>query len=328
MTNRTTTPADRIALAAALTTVAMWSSAFVGIRAAGVDFSPGPIAFGRLAIGVLVLGGLVASRGWVHPSRRAVANIVGVALAWAAAYSVILNQAERLVDAGTAAILVGTGPIFIALLAGTFLGEGFPRRLLAGCAVAFTGTAIVGLTSSAGGGGTASTPLGIGLCLLAAILYGVGVTFQKPALRELPGLQVAWMACFIGAVALLPFAPTLLDELGRAPSGGTVWLLYLGIFPTSIGFTTWSLALSRMSAGRAGTISYLISPAAIGISWLLLGETPGWMAVAGGALCITGVVLARSTRRPTIARLRRGRSPGDRDELRVTDSAGLPTTRS
>ena len=94
----------------------------------------------------------------------------------------------------------------------------------------------------------------------------------------------------------------------RAGAGArrrTAWLLYLGVFPTSIGFTTWTLALGRMRAGRAGTISYLISPTAIGISWLLLGETPGWMAVGGGVLSIAGVMLARSSGRPTVGRRRR-----------------------
>jgi drug/metabolite transporter (DMT)-like permease len=40
----------------------------------------------------------------------------------------VLNAAERLVDAGTAAMLVGVGPVLIAIFAGALLGEGFPTR--------------------------------------------------------------------------------------------------------------------------------------------------------------------------------------------------------
>ena len=51
----------------------------------------------------------------------------------------------------------------------------------------------------------------------------------------------------------------------------------------------------RMSAGRAGAMTYLIPPTAIIISWLLLGETPPVVAILGGLLCIAGVVVARSS---------------------------------
>jgi uncharacterized membrane protein len=45
---------------------------------------------------------------------------------WLAVYSVELNEAERRVDAGTAAMLVDTGAILIAIFPGMFLHEGFP----------------------------------------------------------------------------------------------------------------------------------------------------------------------------------------------------------
>lgn len=302
---------DRLALGAALVTVVLWASAYVGIRAAATDFSAGSIALGRLLVGVVALGVLVATRPWTRPSRRALLYIVGAGLTWLAAYNVILSEAERLVDAGTAAMLVGVGPIFIALFAGLFLQEGFPRRLLAGCAVAFVGTVVIGLATSTDAGASASTPVGIVLCLLAAVLYAVGVTFQKPALRTVSALHVTWLACLVGAIACLPFAPGLVAEIEAAQPANVAWVVYLGVFPTAIGFTTWAYALSRMSAGRAGAMTYLIPPTVIVISWFVLGETPLALAVVGGALCIGGVVVARSGWSWLPATLRRRRDdPG------------------
>ncbi len=290
-------------------TVVLWASAFVGIRAAAVDFSAGSIALGRLLVGVVALGVLVATRPWTRPSRRALLYIVGAGLTWLAAYNVILSEAERLVDAGTAAMLVGIGPIFIAVFAGLFLGEGFPRRLLAGCAVAFAGTVVIGLATSTDASASASTPVGIALCVIAALLYAAGVTFQKPALRTVSALHVTWLACVVGAIACVPFAPGLVDEIGHAPPESIAWVVYLGVFPTAIGFTTWAYALGRMSAGRAGAMTYLIPPTVIVISWLVLGETPLALAVVGGALCIGGVIVARSGRGWLPARWRRRTTP-------------------
>ena len=49
-------------------------------------------------------------------------------LLWFGVYNVALNEGERYVDAGTAAMLVNVGPILIALLAGVILKEGFRPR--------------------------------------------------------------------------------------------------------------------------------------------------------------------------------------------------------
>lgn len=42
-------------LAAAATTVVLWASAFVAIRAIGHDLSPGALALGRMLLGALTL---------------------------------------------------------------------------------------------------------------------------------------------------------------------------------------------------------------------------------------------------------------------------------
>ena len=81
------------------------------------------------------------------PERRDLVAIAAFGVLFLGVYSVTLNAAERRVDAGTAAMLINTGPILIAILAGIFLGEGFPRRLFAGCAVAFTGCVLSGLAN-------------------------------------------------------------------------------------------------------------------------------------------------------------------------------------
>jgi drug/metabolite transporter (DMT)-like permease len=293
---------DRLAIGAALVTVTLWASAFVGIRAAAADLSPGSIALGRLLVGSAALGVPLALRGWQRPSRRDVALIAGSGLVWFALYNLALNEAERNVDAGTAAMLVNTGPIFIAILAGLFLREGFPARLLAGCAVAFAGTLIIGVATSSGSTVAGNPGWGIALCIVAAVAYAAGVTLQKPALRRVPALQLTWLACVVGALACLPFAPGLVAELGLASPVNVAWLVYLGLFPTALAFTTWAFALGRTPAGRLGSMTYLVPPIVIVLGWALLGEVPAPLALVGGALCVGGVIIARSTGRPRILR--------------------------
>ena len=289
---------DWLALAAALTTVVLWASAFVGIRAAAEDLSPGALAVGRLLIGSIALGVVVAARRPAWPGRRDLGWIAAVGVIWFGVYNVALNAAEQLVDAGTAAMLVNVGPILIALFAGLFLSEGFPPRLVAGSAIAFGGAIVIGLATS-GGEADAAAPIGILLCFLAALAYAAGVTMQKPILGRVAAIQVTWLACCVGAIVTLPFLPQLVGELGDAPISAVGWLVYLGIFPTAIAFTTWAFALNRTTAGRLGSTTYLVPPVAILLAWLILGEVPSVIALLGGALCIGGVIVARSRGRTT-----------------------------
>ncbi len=281
--------APRVIMAVAVT-VLLWASAFVGIRSAGRHFGPGELALGRLVVGTLALGGLMLARGEPLPPRRVLPGIAVCGLLWFGLYNVALNAAEHHLDAGIAALLVNVGPIFIAILARFLLREGFPRLLLAGCVVAFAGAALIGIATARHTHGAA---LGAVLCVLAALAYAAGVVAQKPVLGESSPLAVTWLACLIGALGCLPFAPALVDQLGRAGGGAVAWMGYLGIAPTAIGFLTWAYALSHTSAGRMGSSTYLVPPVALLLGWLLLDEVPPLLTLPGGILCLAGVALAR-----------------------------------
>lgn len=280
-----------LAWGAAAVSVVLWASAFVGIRAAGRALSPGPLALGRLLVASAVLGVLVLARRERLPAGRDLPAIIACGVVWFAGYNVALNAAEQRVDAGTAAMLVNVGAVLVALIAGVVLREGFPRPLLVGGAVAFAGVVLIGLATSDGG---ASDTWGVVLCLVAALAYAGGMVIQKPLLVRVSALQVTWLACGVGALACLPFAPDLLAEAGRAPGSAIAWTVYLGALPTAVAFTTWAYALSRTTAGRMGATTFLVPPLAVLMGWALLDEVPPLLALVGGACCLAGVAIARS----------------------------------
>ena len=279
-----------LALIAAFVTVSLWASAFVGIRDAGHHISPGALSFGRVFVASAVLGAIVLARREPLPPRGDVGRVVLYGLLWLGAYSVLLNAAERRVDAGTAAMLVNIGPILIAVMAGAVLGEGFPRSLFAGCAVAFGGVILIGAATSAHG---VASSVGVLMCIAAAAAYACAVIVQKPLLERSSGLSVTFLACVAATVACLPFAPALVRDAGDAPATSIAWIVYLGAVPTAIGFTTWAYALKRTSAGKMGAFTYLVPPLAVLLGWLVLSESPPALALGGGALCLVGVALTR-----------------------------------
>ena len=95
------------------------------------------------------------------------------------------------------------------------------------------------------------------------------------------------------AVIALPFAvsgPLL-------PAGGTAfWLLalYLGVVATAFATTVYILSASRLGSDRASAFTFIVPTAALLLSWLLLGERPDPVTLAGGALSIAAVYLVNA----------------------------------
>ncbi|PPG63597.1 EamA family transporter [Rathayibacter sp. AY2B7] len=288
-------------------TVLLWASAFVGIRATTEDFGPGALTLGRIVVGSLALTVvrvvLTARRRRSEaapdprtavPRGRLLLLVLGWGVAWFGVYNLALNAAERHVDAGTAALLVNIAPMITAVLAGLLLGEGFPRRLLAGMLVALTGVAVIAFSTSTG----QFDVIGVALGLVAAVVYGSAATLQKRLLGRIDAPTMTWLGCLAGTVACLPFAPELVEALAAAPLSSILAVVYLGIFPTAVAFTTWGYVLARSSAGRTAASTYAVPAVVVLLSWLVLGETPPLAALLGGALALDGVAVATLRRRP------------------------------
>ena len=290
-----TTPREAIGwrvLTAMVVVLVLWASAFIAIRAIGESISPGPLALGRQLVGAVVLVAIAVVRRPPLPRPRALALIAAYGVLWFAGYTLVLNIAERHLDAGTVAMLVNIAPLLVALAAGVLLKEGFPRRLMVGIAIAFAGVVIIAM----GGIGADSEPIGIALGMLAAVLYAAGVLVQKVALRSADALSATWIGCVVGALVLLPFLPQAVVELTDAPTPAVLGVVYLGVFPTAVAFLLWAYVLKRSSAGATASATLAVPAIVVLLSWLLLGELPTLFGMVGGALCLAGVAWSR--RRP------------------------------
>ena len=252
---------DYAAIAAALGTVAVWASAFVGIRSAGRSFSPGALSLGRLTVALVALAAVALVRRERLPSRDALREVglplLVCGLLWFGVYNVVLNSGERRVDAGTAAMLVNVGPILIAVLAGLFLHEGFPRSLFSGVAVAFAGVAVIAIASSDAHGDDERRPP------LPRRRSRVRGRRRHAEGRPTPADTVPDRLRLRGRSAWSCASRSRRSSCASSAAGhggATGWIVYLGIAPTALGFLMWSFALSRTNAGRLAATTYLVPP--------------------------------------------------------------------
>ncbi|WP_407316744.1 DMT family transporter [Isoptericola halotolerans] len=323
----TSSRAGRLTAAAMAVTVLLWASAFVAIRAVGHDVDPGPLTLGRVAVGSVALtvmllvvrvrrrvrtGGAPGPGGTPGPGRAGVPGratvprgrlllLVAVwGVAWFGAYNLTLNAAEQHLDAGTTALLVNIAPMLVAVLAGVLLGEGFPRRLLVGIGVAFTGVVVIAVATSSG----RFDGVGVVLGLVSAVLYAGAATLQKRLLPHMDALTMTWLGCLAGTVASLPFLPGLVSQVSVATSSTVLGIVYLGVFPTAIAFSTWGYVLTRASAGRTAATTYAVPAVVVLLSWALLAEIPAPAALLGGVLALAGVAVATLPARRRAVRAR------------------------
>ena len=268
-------------------TVFFWASAYAGIRDALQAFGPGQVALARLLVAAVVLALYAVATRMRMPEIRDLPVVLLAGLLAFAVYHVALNYGEITVSAGAAGVLIATAPVFTALLAATFLGERIGPMGWAGMAVSFAGAALISVDE---GGGLALDP-GAFLILLSAVCVSVYFVFQRPYLAKYGALAFTTYAIWAGTVCMLPYLPGLFSQSLTAPIGTSLVLVYLGLFPTALGYVTYAYAMSRMNASAAVSFLYLIPVLAYLIGWAWLGEAPTSLSVLGGLLALAGVVL-------------------------------------
>jgi drug/metabolite transporter (DMT)-like permease len=277
------------AVLAVAATVLLWGSAFAAIRTAVADLGPVPLSVARLVVASLALAVVAPFLGVRLPRRRDLLRIAVAGAAGMTVYQLLLNTGQVHVPAGTASLLVATAPVHAALLARLLLGERITWRAQVGIAVAFTGAVVLAL-----GRGAGAAPLPAMLTVLgAAASQAAFFVVQKPLLDRYSPLAATCHATWAGTLLILPFgagAPAALADAGPAALASLAWL---GIGASALGFVMWSAALARLPVSGAVSTLNLVPLVAVASGWLLQGEAPTVLVLAGGALAVGGVILVR-----------------------------------
>lgn len=281
--------------------VLFWGLAFVAIKQALAHMTWITLTLLRFAVAdVFFVAFLLATRQVRNPpARHDLPTLLLLAFLGFTGYHLFLNLGETdpNVSAGTAALIIASAPAFIAIFAIPLLKERVGRLQSAGIALAFAGLAIMIFFARPESQFTFRASEGALTVLPPAIFTALYAVLGKGYLRRYPPFTfVAW-TLLIGTLLLVPLLLAtgrgFLSDLETMGLAGWIPVLYLGIFPTFVGYGIWFRALARIPAASAGAYIYASTLVAVVGGIAILGESLTPAAIAGGGMVIAGVVLAQ-----------------------------------
>lgn len=185
--------------------------------------------------------------------------------------------------------LVSTSPLFVGLGSFLLLRERPTRALMIGMAIAIVGSVVIGLEDW----GKGSHRLTGDLLALAGALSVAGYFLIGRRLRSRLSLVAYVFPVYAtAALALMVTAAASRIPLSEYRAVNWLWLMLLALGPQIVGHSSLNWALRHLPATYV-TLAVLGEPIGSSIlAWLILGEVPGVITVLGGALVLTGIVIA------------------------------------
>lgn len=276
--------------------VLLWSTGFIGAKF-GLPYAE-PLSFlvvrYVLVIGLMTLIALAMRAPW--PASPLEALHIGVTgmLVHALYLGGVFMSIHRGLPAGISALVVGMQPLLTAALAGLLLGERVSARQWIGLALGFGGVALV-VGSKAGVDGAGGAALVHMLIPALAALLGItaGTLYQK---RFCPrfDLRTGSVLQFLPSLALTALVASQTETLHIEWSGEFIFALLWLVVVLSVGaISLLNLLIRSGSAVNVASLFYLTPPTTALIAWAMFGEQLSLAAIAGMAVAVSGVWLAR-----------------------------------
>jgi drug/metabolite transporter (DMT)-like permease len=278
-----------------------WGASYLFIKVGLRDFSPPFIVFARVVLGAAILLPLALRAGALAPLRGRWRIIWFLAVVQMAGPFLLITWGEEEISSGLTGILVGSAPIFTALLA----SRGWADEPLGGWGAlgVVVGIAGVVLLFASDLSGDAGQLFGGTLVLLAGIGYAVGGLTIKSRMGDVPPVGVA--SATMLASAAVTAIPALFAPPASAGLDSVAALVALGALGTGLAFLLFYTLLSEIGAPRASVVAYLASAFSVLYGVVLLGEGVTVFTIAGLVLILFGSYVAAQRRLPWSPRVSR-----------------------
>jgi drug/metabolite transporter (DMT)-like permease len=268
----------------------VWGSTFLAIAVVVRDLPPFlAMAMRHLAAGALVFAWVMLRRrereplGW---KQWGAAFVFGGSL-FLLGHG-LLAWAQQDVPSGIAALLVGTIPLWFAILARIFLGEKLGGRALAGLALGFAGLFL--LVDPSGEEG--AEPLWALVIVLGALGWVAGSLYSQRSPLPKDTLLGAGMGMLAGGTLLLAVSGVRGEyDDATLTADALLATAYMVVVGSLIGFSAYVWLLKTVPASTVSTYAYVNPVIAVFLGWMFNDEAITARTLVAGAAIVVGVAL-------------------------------------
>lgn len=276
-----------------LTTVLLWGTTWIAIA-----FQVGPVpalvsVFYRFALaGALFLALLAATGRLRAPARGDAPFILAQALCLFSCNFLCFYNGARFIPSGLESVIFSLATVFNAVNARLFFGERVTGRALVAGALGVAGVALM-FAHDLMVEVNLDVLKGVGLSVLGTTLFSLGnmVSRRNHAAGVPTEIANAW-GMATGAALLLGVAVATGTPFVAPPDAAYIWsLLYLAIFGSVVGFTTYLMLVARIGSAKAAYTTVLFPLVALVASTMFEGYVWTTPALIGVALALLGNVV-------------------------------------
>lgn len=279
---------DFRAIAMGLTFALIWSSAYATARVIITDAAPLLSLAIRFTIsGALALGVGLAMGQSLRLTRAQWRATLIFGLCQNAIYLGLNFVAMQWIEASLAAIIASTMPLIVATLGWAFLRQKVRPLGVLGLCLGFGGVALIMQARLSGGG---ADPVGVGLCLIAALALATATLMLRGAasggnLWIVVGLQM-WVGAAVLGIAAFGWEPW---RLNPTPAWFAA-MAYQIVMPGIVATLLWFTLVRRIGAVKAATFHFLNPFLGVSTAALLLGEAVRPTDMIGVAIVMAGIL--------------------------------------
>ena len=272
---------------------AIWGSSFIFMRASAPSFGPIPLIAVRVVIAAVFLSSILAWHGKFFELKGKFWQLAVLGTINSAIPFVLFAYATLSLNAGVAAVLNATAPLFAALVGLVLRIEKQRWQRLLGLLIGFLGVVTLVYRNLEASDNQLAVMAGLG----AGLAYGIAAHFSQRFLSGVNPLVVSGGSQIAASLLLLPLAflywPSVMPN-------SNAWLcaLLLGVMCTAVAYLLYFHLIQQVGPTRAMAVAYLIPVFAMVWGALWLSETITWNMVAGCVIVLAGTTLiARSSQK-------------------------------
>ena len=281
------------AYAALVSVCFFWGTTYLGIRMALESFPPFLLVAARFILSGSIMLIFALARGLHIPRGRElrIASVTGVLILGVGNGALVF--AELLVPSGVAGLIITISPFWMVGIEAMAGGEPLHLPAIFGMIVGLGGAALLFAPDLGTHGFNHNLLLGFLLLQVGMASWSFGSIYQRRNAGKAHPVIAGAVQQLAAGLATLPFALVLREHPVEWSTRGVSAILYLVLFGSIVGYSSYAYALDRLPVAIVSIYPYVNAVVAVSLGWLFYREPFGVRETAAMAVIFAGVAIVK-----------------------------------